>query len=103
MTTSKKPGRQRRQFTDEFKAGAVRLVLEEGRSAMAVARDLDLSASALAEWVKRAKADSGRGPVGVVTSSERDELARLRREVRQLKMERDILKKAAAFFAKESM
>ena len=103
MSTSKKPGRQRRQFTDEFKAGAVRLVVEEGRSVTQVAKDLDLTASALGEWVKRAKADQGRGAVGVVTSSERDELARLRRENRQLKMERDILKKAAAFFAKESM
>ena len=103
MSTSKKPGRQRRQFTDEFKSGAVRLVVEEGRSVTQVAKDLDLTASALGEWVKRAKADQGRGAVGVVTSSERDELARLRRENRQLKMERDILKKAAAFFAKESM
>ena len=103
MSISKKPSRQRRQFTDEFKAGAVRLVVEEGRSVTQVAKDLDLTASALGEWVTRAKADQGRGPVGVVTSSERDELARLRRENRQLKMERDILKKAAAFFAKEIM
>ena len=67
MSISQKPSRQRRQFTDEFKAGAVRLVVEEGRSVTQVAKDLDLTASALGEWVTRAKADQGRGPVGVVT------------------------------------
>jgi transposase len=94
--------RRRRRFTDEFKAGAVRLVLEEGRSIGEIARELDVVPSALGNWVKKAKIDAGRGPVGSVTSSEREELARLRREVRHLRMERDILKKAAAFFAKES-
>jgi transposase len=102
METTKKPRRQRRQFTDEFKAGAVRLVLEEGRSVTSVAKDLDLTASALSWWVQRAKTDRGQGQPGALTSAEREELTRLRREVRQLKMERDILKKAAAFFAKES-
>ena len=102
METTKKPRRQRRQFTDEFKAGAVRLVLEEGRSVTSVAKDLDLTQSALGEWVNRAKADRGQGRPGAVTSGEREELARLRREVKTLKMEREILKKAAAFFAKEN-
>ena len=97
-----RPGRQgkRRQFTDEFKAGAVRLVLDEGKSVAQVARDLDLTPSALSGWVKQAQADRSKGETGL-TTDERAELARLRKEVRQLEMERAILKKAAAFFAKE--
>ena len=55
--------------------------------------------SALTEWVKRARADRSRGKTGL-TAAEREELARLKKEVRELKLERDILKKAAAFFAK---
>ena len=94
--------RARRQFTDEFKAGAVRLVLEEGKRISEVARDLDLTASALRTWVERARADRGKGKPGVLTTEERAELATLRKEVRQLRVERDILKKAAAFFAKET-
>jgi len=97
----KKP-RKRRQFTSEFKAGAVRLVLQEGRSVHQVAKDLDLTASALGNWVLQARVDAGKGPAGALTTAEKEELTRLRRENRQLKMERDILKKAAAFFAKES-
>ena len=102
MDPEKKPRRKRREFTDEFKAGAVRLVLDEGKNAHAVARELDLSYSALLEWVKQAKADRGVGKKGVLTTAEREELARLRKENRELRIEREILKKAAAFFAKES-
>jgi transposase len=94
--------RPRRKFTDEFKAGAVRLVLDEGKSAGAVARELDLTDSALREWVARAEADRSRGTSGRLTTVEREELVRLRKENRQLRLERDILKKAAAFFAKEN-
>ena len=93
--------RARRQFTDEFKAGAVRLVLDEGKTVAQVARDLDLTASALGQWVERARADRDGGKSGL-TTEERSELATLRKEVRQLRIERDILKKAAAFFAKET-
>ena len=99
---SKKNNGKRRSFTDEFRAGAVRLVLQEGRSVAEVARDLDLWESVLHTWVKQAKADSGKGRPGVLTSSEKEELSTLRRENRLLKQERDILKKAAAFFAKEN-
>lgn len=102
---SKKQGKEprtRRKFTDEFKASAVRLVLEEGRSVTSVAKSLDLVPSALGNWVNQAKNERGAGRPGALTSSERDELAQLRRENRQLKMERDILKKATAFFAKGS-
>ena len=98
MTDSPKR-RARRQFTDEFKTGVVRLVLDEGKTVGAVARDMDLTETAVREWVKRAQADRTHGRTGL-TTAEREELARLRKEVRELKTERDILKKAAAFFAK---
>ena len=97
---SKKTGRRpRRQFTDEFMAGAVRLVLDEGKRVGAVARDLDLTPSALAGWVRHAQADRTQGRTGL-TTAEREELARLRKENRQLRMDREILVKAAAFFVK---
>ena len=102
LKQKRKPGRQRRQYTDEFKAGAVRLVVVEGRTIAQVARDLDLTRSALDGWVTQSKADAGKGPSGAITSSEKDELFRLRRENKVLKMEREILKKAAAFLAKEN-
>jgi transposase len=92
--------RPRRSFTDEFKANARRLVLEEGKSVGAAARDLDLTESSLRNWVERARADRGKGKPGVLTSAEREELAQLRRENRELRTDREILKKAAAFFAK---
>jgi transposase len=95
-TRSRRP---RRRFADEFKQQAVRLVLDEGKSVTGVARELDLVPSALAQWVKHAQADRTKGRTGL-TTAEREELSRLRREVRVLQEERDILKKAAAFFAK---
>lgn len=101
-STDQKTKRSRRKFTDEFKAGAVRLVLEEGQSVASVARDLSLASSVLHSWVRQAKIDAGKGPAGALTTEERKELARLRKEVRVLKTERDILKKATAFFAKEN-
>jgi len=104
MSSMAKTGgrRVRRVFSDEFRAGAVRLVLDEGKSAGAVARDLDLTESALRVWVARAKAERTKGKAGGLTAAEREELARLRKEVRQLRVERDTLKKATAFFAKEN-
>ena len=101
-TRTTRQQRRRRSFTDEFKAGAVALVLREGKTVAEVAKDLDLTPSALSQWVKQTKVDSGKGPLGALTTAEKDELARLRKENRELRMERDILKKAAAFFAKES-
>jgi len=91
--------RPRRRFDDDFKAQAVRLVLDENKSVGSVARDLDLTETALREWVNRARADRTKGKTGL-TTAEREELARLRRENRILQEEREILKKAAAFFAK---
>ena len=93
--------RRRRAFTKEFKARTVRLLRESGKSVGAVARDLDLTETALRSWVRQAEVDAGRGASGALTTEEREELARLRRETRTLRMERDILKKATAFFAKE--
>jgi transposase-like protein len=94
--------RRRRAFSDEFKAETVRLVRESGKSIGAIARELDLTETALRRWVRQAEIDAGRGPAGALTTSERDELTQLRRENKRLRMERDILKKATAFFAKES-
>lgn len=98
----KKQRRKRRAFTPEFKAEAVRLCRVGDRSVRQVADDLDLTETALRAWVKRADIDAGNGPPGALTTAEREELARLRRDNRRLTMERDILKAAATFFAKES-
>ena len=102
MANTTKSRRPRRRFDDDFKAQAVRLVLDEGKSVGAAARDLDLTESSLRKWVERAHADRGKGKPGVLTTAEREELGRLRKEVRELRTEREILKKAAAFFAKEN-
>ena len=83
--------RSRRSFTEEFKAGAVRLVLEEGKTVGAAARDLDLTESSLRNWVEQARADRTKGKTGL-TTAEREELARLRKENRILLEEREILK-----------
>jgi transposase len=105
MATREKPHtknrRPRRSFTDEYKAGAVRLVLDEGKTVAQAARDLGLTASALGLWVKHARADRSNGKTGL-TTEERAELARLKKENRELRLEREILRKAAAFFAKEN-
>jgi transposase-like protein len=93
--------RARRAFSPEFKARAVELVKSTGKSTGQVAKDLDLTETALREWVKRAEGVLARSAPGV-PGSDKAELERLREEVRILRMERDFLKKAAAFFAKES-
>ena len=94
--------RKRRAFTNEFKAETVRLIRESGKSLGVVARELDLTESAVRAWVRQAAIDGGQGSTGSLTTEEREELGRLRRELRTVRMERDILKKATAFFAKES-
>ena len=85
--------RKRRQYTPEFKADAVKLVRTGGRSIARVARNLDLTETALREWVRRANIEAGEGPPGALNQAEREELVRLRREIKRLQMERDILKK----------
>jgi transposase len=97
----KKPKRSRRSFTDDYKASAVRLVLDESKTVAAAARDLGLTESSLRNWVEQARADRTQGKTGL-TTAEREELARLRKENRILLEEREILKKATAFFAKHN-
>jgi transposase-like protein len=93
--------RARRSFTAEFKAEAVALAKQSGKSIGQVARDLDLTETALREWVKKADGERVRAKTEL-TEDEHQELLRLRKENQRLQMERDFLKKAAAFFAKES-
>lgn len=94
--------RKRRKFTPEQRAQAVRIVRESGKSIAAVAAELDLPSSSLSRWVKQSEVDARQDPAGPLTSDERAELVRLRRETKVLRQERDFLKKTAAFFAKEN-
>src|SRR5947208_12816098 len=84
--------RRRRSFSPEFKAEAVRVVRESGKSVSTVARELDLTETALRRWVIQADLDAGRSGSGALTTDERAELTQLRRDVKTLRMERDILK-----------
>ena len=96
--------RTRRQFSREFKLEAVKLVAERGVSISQAARDLGLGETVLRRWVREQTTDPQQAfPGNGVMKPEQAEIERLRKEVSKLKMERDILKKAAAFFAKESM
>lgn len=92
--------RARRIFSDAFKAETVELVRSSGKTIGQICRDLDLTDSAVRRWVDQAAIDAGER--AGTTTSEHDELTRLRREVRVLQEEREILKKAAAFFAREA-
>jgi transposase len=96
-----KRARQRRSFTVEFKAEIVELCQRGDRSVGQVARDFDLTETAVREWVKQAERDAGTRSDGL-TSSEREELAALRRDNRRLREDVEILKRATAFFAKET-
>ena len=95
-------GRKRPYYTPEFKAEAVRLVRESQKPASIIAKDIGVSESALRTWVRQADIDEGKGPEGALTTEEKAELTRLRRENRQLTMERDFLKKVSSFFAREN-
>jgi|Wag4MinimDraft_19_1082662.scaffolds.fasta_scaffold08920_2 transposase len=95
---------QRRKFSKEFKLEAVNLVLGRGVSIAQAARDLDLNENLLSRWVREFRQGEQQAfPGHGIQKPDDAEVTRLKREVAQLKMERDILKKAAAFFAKESM
>lgn len=98
----KKPQRKRREFSKEFKADAVELVRRSPKCLAKIARDLDLTESALRNWVKQAEIDAEGGQTGPLTTEEREELRQLRRENLKLRMERDFLKKASAYFAQEN-
>ena len=97
-----KERRPRRSFTDDFRRDVVQLCQAGDESIAEVASRLDLTESAVRNWVKKAAQEAQGGAQAGVTTSEREELQRLRREVKTLEMERDILKKAAKFFARES-
>ena len=89
-----------RKYSDELRERAVRLVAESGRPIAHVAKDLGVGAEALRLWVRQAEADAGQRK-DLLASSEREELAALRRENRELRRANEILKAASAFFAKE--
>jgi len=94
--------RTRRSFSSAYKTEVVDLVRASGKSIGAVAKDLGLTETAVRAWVRQAGVDGGRGPVDALTTAERDELTQLRRRVKTLEMEREVLKKATAFFVRES-
>jgi len=90
--------RQRKKYTDEFKREAIALVTEQGYKVTDAAKSLGINDNNLRRWMTECKHDaSGEQP----TENERDELKRLRKENRELRMEKEILKKASAYFAKE--
>ena len=94
----------RRLFSREFKLEAVRLVRDRGVSVAQASRDLDVGENILRRWVKEFTADQGQAfPGQGQVKPEQQEIDRLRHEVTKLKAERDILKKAAAYFARESI
>ena len=92
--------RSRRSFTREYKAEVVKLIRTSGKSVGAVSRELGLTETSVRAWVRRAEIDEKKDPQGPLTSEERAENTRLRRELKTVTMERDFLRKAAAFFAR---
>jgi transposase len=93
---------KRRRFDPEFRAGAVRIVLETGKPIVQVARDLGINEGTLGNWVNQAKTAS-EGTAAGLSETEREELARLRRENAELAMERDVLKRSVVLWVKEAM
>jgi transposase len=96
-------GASRARYPEAFRVEAVDLIRSGERSIPQIARDLGINDQTLRNWVKRAEIDAGRGAADELTTDERAELIRLRRENRLLQQEREILKKAAAWFAKETL
>ncbi len=101
-TMARKKPRPRRSFTPEFKADIVERCRRGDRTAGQVAKDFDLTETAVRQWVKQAERDNGSRADGGLTTQEREELAVLRRDNRRLREDVDILKRATAFFAKET-
>jgi transposase len=94
--------RKRRKFSQQYKDETVKMVQGSGKSVGQMALELGIGETALRRWIAQAEVEAGREPEGALKRSEREELAQLRRENQRLRMEREILKKATAFFAKES-
>jgi transposase len=90
-------------YSAAFRTEALELMRTSGKSIPALARDLGVSDQTLRNWQRQARVEAGQGRPGELTSAEREELRRLRREVKVLQQEREILRKAAAFFAKETL
>ena len=93
--------KKRNRYTSEFKAEAVRMMRSSDKPAAELAKDLGISEQSLYRWAKQFDVDEKGDPKGPLTSAEREELTRLRRELRQVQQERDFLKKTAAYFASE--
>lgn len=96
-----KKGQHKKPYPPEFRAETVRLVRESGRPRAEIARELGVTSESIRQWVKQADIDDGRRGDGL-TTDEMKEITQLRRRVKVLEQERDILKKAAAFFAQET-
>jgi len=96
------PETKRRQFTDEFKSEAVRLTRESGRPVAQVARELGISDNVLYRWITEQRYVESQGSTRQSVRAGQEELTRLKRENEILRKERDFLKRAAAFFARES-
>ena len=94
--------RKRRSFSAAYKTEVVDLVRASGKGIGAVAKDLGLGETAVRAWVRQAAIDGSGSSAGALTTAERSELTELRRRVKTLEMEREVLKKATAFFARES-
>lgn len=101
-TMARKKPRPRRSFTPEFKADIVERCRAGDRTVGQVAKDFDLTETAVREWVKQAERDEGSRVDGGLTTIQGEELAQLRRENRRLREDVEILKRATAFFAKET-
>src|SRR4051812_46075111 len=95
--------RARQSYKPEFKAEIVRMITQGGKTLAAVAREYDLTPSAVRNWVRRTEIDAVGGQAGTLTTAEREELLALRKRVRRLEMEQEILRKATAFFAREQL
>ena len=94
--------RTRRTFSKEFKAEVVKLVMASGKSIAEVAKAHQVADSVVSTWVRQARIDAGEGPAGALTTEERAELAALRKACRELRLERDFLKKCSAWFARQT-
>jgi len=94
-------GRKRRKFSKEFKTETVALMRTSAKSVGQIASDLGIGESLLRRWLHQADVDAGKGPAEELTSDEKKEIGRLRRENRELRMEREILKKATVFVCHE--